>query len=93
VAPGVLISLHNPLSYLVIALYGFHAMREGATGPEVFQDRCQETKGTPTNARQSIDFPREFAESLVAVAYEAFCFSKVVTQHLREHLLLYVLNF
>jgi len=87
VASGVLIGLHNALANLVVALYGFHAMRERTTGPEVFQDRRQETKGSPANARETIDFPRELRESLVAVADEIFRFPKVVAQDLREHCL------
>jgi len=92
VASGIFIDIHYVLSNLVVVLYSFHAMRERARRPEVFQDRCQETKGTPTNARQSIDFPCEFGQSLVAVAYEVFRFPKMVIQHLREHLCLYAMN-
>jgi hypothetical protein len=85
VAPGVLIGLHNPLSDLIVSLDGLHAMRERARRPEVFQDRRQETKGTPAYARETIDFAREFAEALVSVPDEIFRFSKVVAQDLREH--------
>jgi hypothetical protein len=75
VAPGVLIDV---LSNLVVVIDSFHAMRERATGSQVFQNRRQKSKSTTTDARQSIDFPREFAESLVAVADETFCLSKVM---------------
>ena len=92
VASGIFIDIHYVLSNLVVVLYSFHAMRERATGSQVFQNRCQETKGTPTNARQSIDFPREFGQSLVSVPDETFCLSKMVIQHLREHLCLYAMN-
>jgi hypothetical protein len=90
VASGVLIGLHNALANLVVALYGFHAMSKGARRPEVFQNRRQKSKGTPTNARQSIDFPRELRQPLVSVPDEIFRFSEVVAQDLREHLVCYM---
>ena len=78
VGPGVLICLHHVLSNLVVVVDSFHAMRERATGSQVFQNRRQKSKSTTTDASQSIDFSSEFAKSLIAVPDETFCLSKVM---------------
>ena len=84
-APGVLISLHDSLSNLIVASDGLHAVRKGATRAEVFENRRQKPKRLPPDARQTIDLAREFGQSLVSVSQEALCFSEVVAQDLREH--------